>query len=217
MWYEGIFEEVEREADDKQAEKMAAYMQNQFPFVGVPKPRLKEIMKPYLKASRKEPLDWDFIFTCWEKPYREAQYIAVEYVLLKKKEFTKEDLPNLERLITEKSWWETVDSLDMVVGLIVLKDPDLKQRMLEWSLADNIWLRRVAIDFQQEYKEDTDTELLSQIMQNNFGSSEFFINKAIGWSLRDYSKTNPVWVKDFVEKYKEKLAPLSIKEASKML
>jgi 3-methyladenine DNA glycosylase AlkD len=59
--------------------------------------------------------------------------------------------------------------------------------------------------------------LLSEIIVNNLGQKEFFINKAIGWALRDYSKTNPDWVKGFIEEHKNQLAPLSIKEASKYL
>ena len=89
--------------------------------------------------------------------------------------------------------------------------------MLEWSQDENIWVRRVAIDHQLLFKEKTDEELLGKIIQNNLGSKEFFINKAIGWSLRDYSKTNPQWVAGFIEEHREKLAPLSIREGSKYL
>lgn len=217
MWYDKLFEQLEMLADAEQGQKMAAYMQNQFPFLGVPKPKLKEFMKPFMQQSKKLDFDWDFVFSCWEKPYREAQYVAVEYILIHRKQLSINDLDNIQRLITEKSWWETVDSLDTIVGSIVLNHPELKSKMLQWSVSDNIWLRRTAIDFQQEYKEKTDTELLSQIIENNFGSSEFFINKAIGWSLRDYSKVNGDWVRNFVEMHRGKLASLSIKEASKYL
>ena len=120
-------------------------------------------------------------------------------------------------MITEKSWWETVDTIDAFVGDLVLMDSGLKNLMLEWSTSDNIWLRRVSIDFQQKYKEKTDEDILENIIVANLGSEEFFINKAIGWSLRDYSKVNPKWVADFIEIYREKMAVLSIKEASKYL
>lgn len=125
------------------------------------------------------------------------------------------DIDNLKYLITEKSWWKTVDTIDAFVGLIVEKDQSLKETMLNWSSSENIWLRRVAIDFQQEYKENTDTEILARIIENNLDSKEFFINKAIGWSLRDYGKTNPEWVKNFVKRHRENMASLSIKEALK--
>ena len=217
MWYRGMLEQLEMMSDKEQSQKMSAYMQNQFLFLGIPKPKLNAFIKPYLTQSKKMEFDWDFCFLCWEKPYREAQYIAVEYILKHQKQLSYVDLDNIQMLITQKSWWETVDSLDEVVGTIVLKFPELKQRMREWSVSDNIWLRRTAIDFQLKYKENTDTELLAEIIRNNLGTDEFFVNKAIGWSLREYSKVNAVWVKEFLEKNKDKLASLSIKEASKLL
>ena len=89
--------------------------------------------------------------------------------------------------------------------------------MLEWSKDNDIWVRRVAIDHQLGRKEKTNTVLLEKILVNNFGSDELFINKAIGWALRDYSKTNPEWVREFINKYKDKMSNLSIREASKYI
>lgn len=89
--------------------------------------------------------------------------------------------------------------------------------MLEWAENDNIWLRRVAIDFQLKYKKKTDTELLEKIIVCNLNSNEFFINKAIGWSLREYSKINAEWVQSFIERNSDGLSSLSRKEASKYL
>lgn len=201
----------------EQAEKMSAYMKNQFDFAGVPKPLLKELIKPFLAETAKTPLDWSLVFGLWELPYREAQYVALEYLQKHRKQFESNDLDNLKKLITEKSWWETVDTIDAFVGDLVLKDESLKSIMLEWAKSDNIWLRRVAIDYQQEYKNKTDTEMLAEIIVANLNDGEFFINKAIGWSLRDYSKVNPVWVRAFIEEHRGDLAPLSVKEAEKYL
>jgi 3-methyladenine DNA glycosylase AlkD len=89
--------------------------------------------------------------------------------------------------------------------------------MLIWSTDQDFWIRRVAIDHQIGRKDKTNEELLETILINNFGSHEFFINKAIGWSLREYSKTNPRWVKDFIESHRSQMAPLSIREASKYI
>jgi 3-methyladenine DNA glycosylase AlkD len=103
------------------------------------------------------------------------------------------------------------------VGHIALKFPEVNETLLAWSVDENIWLRRIAIDHQLSRKEKTDTALLETVIKNNFGQTEFFINKAIGWILRQYSKTNPQWVKDFIDKYRDSLAPLSIREGSKYL
>ncbi|MFT3983647.1 MAG: DNA alkylation repair protein [Lachnospiraceae bacterium] len=217
MWYQGVFEQLEKMQDIEQASKMSAYMQNRFSFLGIPKPTLKQHIKPYLQQSRKLQFDWKFVFLCWDNPYREAQYIAIEYIRFHEKKLLDTDINKIQDLITKKSWWETVDNLDSVVGTIVLKYPYLKEEMRQWSQSENIWLRRASIDFQQKYKEKTDTTLLEEIICNNVGTDEFFINKAIGWSLRDYSKINPEWVRDFLERYKDKLSSLSLREASKFL
>ena len=95
--------------------------------------------------------------------------------------------------------------------------PELEKIILQWSLSDNIWLRRVAIDHQLLRKEKTNVQLLEKILLHNLNQIEFFINKAIGWALRDYSETNPTWVACFIEKNKERMADRSIKEASKYL
>lgn len=162
-------------------------------------------------------MDWDFMMTCWEKNYREAQYVGILYICQQEKFLTGKDIENIKYLITHKSWWETVDQLDAIVGNIVLKEPEYVKLMLEWSVDENLWLRRLAIDYQQEFEDKTDFDLLEEIICNNLGSNEFFINKAIGWSLRDYSHTNPEWVREFLVKYDDKLAPLSKKEAAKYL
>ncbi len=218
MWYEGIFEEMESLKDSQQAVKMSAYMKDRFEFLGIPKPKLKEVEKPYLKEGRSlKDIDWDFVNICWNKNYREAQYVAIDYLSMNSKKLTGKDLKSLENIIISKSWWETVDSIDGLVGGIVMKNKELEEMMVQWSVCDNIWKRRVAIDFQQKYKEKTNSTLLERIICNNLESSEFFINKAIGWSLRDYSKVNPEWVRNFIEKYKNRMAPLSVKEGSKYL
>ena len=162
-------------------------------------------------------IDWDFVDTCWEKEPREYQYVAANYLKAMQSYLTKDDLPKLERLVVTKSWWDTVDILDRVVGSLVADYPELEEVILKWSLSDNIWLRRVAIDHQLLRKEKTNVQLMEKILLNNLNQTEFFINKAIGWALRDYSKTNSEWVAAFIEKNKKRMAELSVKEASKYL
>lgn len=214
---DSLIKKLKENADPEQAGKMSAYMQNMFPFLGIPKPELKELIKPFLKESSKEILDWDKVMKLWNADFREAKYVAIEYLEKHKKQICSEDVEKLEYLIITDSWWETVDSIDAYVGLCVRADSSLKNKMLEWSASDNMWLRRVSIDYQQKFKEETDIEMLKSVIINNLGSKEFFINKAIGWSLREFSKTNPQWVIDFISEHKNEMAPLSIKEASKYI
>lgn len=126
-------------------------------------------------------------------------------------------IPKIKKYIKTKQWWDTIDFLDKVIGEIGLKDNRVDNLMIEWSEHEDFWVRRIAIDYQLCRKEKTNTQLLETIIVNNFGSHEFFINKAIGWALRDYSKTDSKWVKDFLEKNEDKMNKLSIKEAGKYI
>ena len=208
---------LQNEANPDKAVEMAAYMKNRFDFLGIPTPLRRKLCKPLFKEMKPQSLDWDFVESCWESPYREMQYVATDYLNMLVEQLTPQDLSRIELLITRKSWWDTIDALDKVIGGIFLNFPEIRPQLIHWSKHDNIWLRRVAIDCQLSLKQQTDQAVLSEVIQNNFGQSEFFINKAIGWALREYGKTNPNWVKNFVQQHREKMAPLSVREALKRL
>lgn len=218
MWYDGLFASLEKSRNPERAIPMAAYMRNQFPFLGIAAAPRKKSYRNYLKLATKERyVDFEFVALCFAMEEREYHYAGADYLLAIQEFLSPEDLPVIKEFIQTKSWWDTVDILDGVAGSIVKRHPESKQVMIEWSQDPNLWVRRVAIDHQLLFKEKTDSALLATIIKNNLGSKEFFINKAIGWSLRDYSKTNPVWVAEFIQSYREHLAPLSIREGSKYI
>ena len=218
MDFNKLYEEMIRHKNEEQAQKMSKYMLNKFEYIGIKTPERREIFKNFFKEYKnEEKIDWEFVNKCWENKYREFQYIAADYLKNMKDKLTIDDIPKFKQLILKKSWWDTIDNLDMTIGALALKDSNVNKILLEWSLDENIWLKRIAIDHQLLRKEKTNTELLEKILKNNLGQTEFFINKAIGWALREYSKTNPEWVKNFIEKNREKMAKLSIREASKYL
>lgn len=216
--YLNIKQKFEENKNEKQAISMKKYMRNLFDFYGIQTPKRKALYKDFLKEEKKaKTIDWNFLDECYNDPHREFQYLVYDYLLALNDYLTYEDIPKIRKYVKTKQWWDTIDFLDKVIGNIGLKDSRVDEEMLKWSEDDDFWIRRLAIDHQLGRKEKTNTELLKQIIINNLGSDEFFINKAIGWSLRDYSKTNPKWVKEFISKYKDKMNKLSIKEASKYI
>ena len=217
MDVEGLRKELKGVAIPNDAVAMKAYMKNKFEFLGVKTPARRKLAKVFFKQHTDSVIDWNFINEAWNNPYRELQYVALDYLEIRKKLLAPSDLPRLKKLAQTKSWWDTVDFLDRLVGSIIARFPETKATILSWSCDEDIWLRRLAIDHQLLRKEETDTELLEKILVNNLGQTEFFINKAIGWALRDYSKTNPNWVKDFIERHRAEMAALSIREGSKYL
>ena len=213
-----IIDCLEARADNARALDMSKYMKNKFEFFGVGAAERNEIWKPYFKEAKKtKKIDWDFIEICFKHDKRECQYTAAYYLKYMQRFLVEDDIPKLKELVLTKSWWDTVDILDKVIGSIIYNNKNLHPIILEWSKDDNIWLRRVAIDHQLLRKENTDEQLLEKILINNLNHKEFFVNKAISWALRDYSKTNPQWVRNFIEVHKENMASLSIREASKYL
>ena len=217
MDVEELLENLKAVANPDDAGAMKAYMKNKFEFLGVKTPARRKLAKAFFKQQTDSVIDWNFINEAWKNPYRELQYTALDYLEIRKKLLTPSDLPRLKKQAQTKSWWDTIDFLDRLVGSIIARFPETKEIIVAWSCDEDIWLRRLAIDHQLLRKEKTDTKLLEKILVNNLGRTEFFINKAIGWALRDYSKTNPDWVKDFIERYRVEMAALSIREGSKYL
>ena len=213
-----LITDFEENRNELLAESMSKYMQDKFRFLGVRGTNRTEIYKKYFPDARKTKIiDWDFVESCWNKEEREFQYVVVYYLKAMQKFLKREDISRLKYLIVTKSWWDTVDLLAKVIGSLVIRIEGYDQIMLEWSKDSNIWLKRVAILYQLSLKEKVDKQILERILVDNLGDSEFFINKAIGWALRDYSKYNPEWVREFIKKNKDNMANLSIREASKYI
>ncbi len=203
--------------NDESAVPMAKYMKNKFPFLGIKTPERKDLSKDFLKERKKDKeVDWELIFLLFVLPEREFQYLAISYMDTVKNLFTIKDMDNIEKVIKTKSWWDSVDSINHIVGYICLKHNKVREKYVnKWVYSDNIWLKRVSILFQLKYKEKTDTEFLAKAILNNSETNEFFVDKAIGWALREYSKTNKKWVREFIDTHR--LSNLSIREGSKYI
>lgn len=208
----------ELKEDKENAIAMSKYMRNMFDFYGLPTPKRKEVYNDFIKNEKKlKTIDWIFLDKCYEDNHREFQYLVYDYLFAMKQYVSYDDIPKIKEYIVNKSWWDTIDFLCKVIGDIELRDLRVKDLMLEWSKDNNIWIKRTAIEHQLNLKDKTDDELLEKIIVNCFGTDEFFINKAIGWALREYSKTNSIWVREFINRYKNQMSDLSIKEASKYI
>lgn len=216
--YLNIKKEFEQKSNPENAVQMESYMRNQFKFYGIKTPERRAIYNEFIKSEWKlKRINWNSLDHCYDDEYREFQYLVVDYLKLMQSLLRYEDIPKLLSYAKKKQWWDTIDNFDRIIGNIGLIDPRVDKLMLELSIDEDFWMRRIAIDHQLNRKEKTDTELLEKIIVNNLGSYEFFINKAIGWSLREYSKTNPEWVKEFIEKYQDRMNRLSVSEAGKYI
>jgi 3-methyladenine DNA glycosylase AlkD len=211
--------EFAQDANPKIGLEQKAYMRNQFEFYGIKATERREIQKPFFIKEflpKKDELD-NIVKLLWEKPQRDYQYFSQELAFKYVKQFEKKDIELFEYMVTHKSWWDTVDFIATnLMGEYFKKYPEqINATIKKWLNSNNIWLQRSALLFQLKYKENLDTVLLSSIINSLLGSKEFFINKAIGWILREFSKTNPKWVIEFSSK--TALSNLSKKEALRLI
>ena len=198
---------------------MENYMRNKFMFLGIRAPKRKELEKILFKDANLNKIDKKFVLELYNKEYREYQYIAIDYLIKLKKKLLLEHVELIKYLIENKSWWDTVDIISSnLLGEICKKYPNIiNEKIISWSKDKNLWIRRSSIIFQLRYKNYTSINVLVKVIENNLTDENFFIQKAIGWSLREYSKTNPKWVRTFVHSYEKKLSYLALKEAQKFI
>ncbi|MEQ1876684.1 MAG: DNA alkylation repair protein [Bdellovibrionia bacterium] len=215
-------ERLKNAADPKKAPGMQAYMKSIMPYYGVQSPYFKALCReiwPELIYRSKAEWTRDVRLVWDQAKFREERYGALA-LCAHKMSLPFQDVEAMklyEYLIVSGQWWDFVDDIaSHRVGYILESEPTaMKKMMLKWSRDENMWKRRTSIICQLGFKADTDLKLLYACIEPSLGSKEFFLQKAIGWALRQYAWTDAKEIKKFVKKNQERLAPLSRREALK--
>lgn len=205
-------------ARPEDAGPMAAYMKHRFEFFGVKTPQRRVITKDLLKSARtteaRELLD--FARACWAEPERELHYVGSDVLKAGHRAFDPDHLDDLRGLITTNSWWDTVDAIaSWPVGSTIDRHSDAVEVMDAWLHDSNLWVARTAIIHQLRFKDTTDVERLFGYALERAGDADFFIRKAIGWSLRQYAHADPDAIVTFVDRHHDELSGLTRREALK--
>lgn len=218
-WNHAVCQEFVEHSNLERAKAMAAYMKNHFTFLGVPKPLRAEIQKRHWPVRPRGKAAIQVISELWQINFREAQYLALDLSKSESKHWPPEDaLGPLKKWIESKSWWDSVDTIAVHgVGVLLRHHPkEVWPTLQEWIYSDNLWLNRTAMIAQVGFRASTNTDWLDEALKAHTESKEFFHRKAIGWALRDYSRTNPRWVQQWVNSH-PKLSGLSRREALRLL
>jgi 3-methyladenine DNA glycosylase AlkD len=205
----------------ERAPRAEAYMKNRFPFFGMETGVRRTVQNPWITAlktlhSREDR--WELIRALWSKEEREFHYAAQDWLnTWPKKWFSEEDADELKWLITQQSWWDSVDTIaSNYLGKWALLFPEkAREAFEEWRYESSFWLQRSCLIYQLKYKDHVDVHYLESLIEQLLPQKEFFIQKAIGWSLRQLSKYKPEEVRRILETYPVK--GLALKEASKYL
>ena len=211
---------LEAQANPESAVAMSAYMRNQFPYLGIDSPTRRALVLGVLReeGGKKLLLDLDIVRSLAALPEREYFYAGLDYLDYLSKSLTPQDFPALAKITTTKPWWDSIDYLRKMVSATVKAYPQEGRAVMnQWLDSDNFWLRRIPLNHMLGWKGDTDREWLARAILSCAHEKEFFIAKAIGWSLREYAKTDPDWVREFVEDNRGRLQPLSVREGLKHL
>lgn len=217
-YVEKLYIFYQKYGDDFIAEKQARYMRNQFLFFGLMNDRRKELWQEFQNREGKlDPsLCMAFALHCLKYPERELWYTAMQVVKEHKKMLQMKDYCHLRDIIVKSNWWDIVDIISIHgVGFLYLHYPLVRPDIDQWIYDENVWLRRAALIYQIGYKSATDEFVLYRNILLVCHEKEFFIRKAIGWALREYSKHKPESVRKFIDENRDKLAPLSIREGEK--
>lgn len=207
-------------ANAENAAPMQAYMKGLFTYHGIKTDLRRSLFKTEWAKHKAEVAanPREIALELYTKTEREYHYCGIEILMKElKKKFVKEDIKLIEKLTVTHSWWDSVDVIaKYLLGEYLTQYPEETKKVIQhFSDSDNMWMNRCAILFQLGYKKNTNKDILFAECLKHKESKEFFIQKAIGWALREYAKTNPDAVKTFVAT--AGLKPLSTREALKNL
>ena len=219
-YYQMMVTLLEENGNPKVAAAQKQYMRNKFEFYGLKSPERRLIQKAILVEYGMPSIEQlpNLLDLLWQNPHRDLQLYGIDLIERSIKKVERDFIDVLEKLILTKSWWDTVD---MLAGKLAAQHfkrfPELVPAYPnKWMASENIWLQRSAIIFQLKYRKTTDTKLLFNYILQLKDSEEFFIQKAAGWALREYSKTDWELIHDFLEEHPD-LAPLTRREGLKWM
>ena len=219
QYFTELTQAFEKHADPVRAAGAKAYMRNKSEYYGLSSPQRRQVVKEFIAKAGYPPYEnlEEMVHFAWEQPQREWQYTAMEITARYVKKAGPELIELAEWMITHKSWWDSVDFVaPNIAGMLFKRFPELKMQYIErWMESGNLWLLRSSLIHQLRYNKTTDGALLFILCERLAGHPDFFIRKAIGWSLRQYSKFSPEAVIEFVNDHK--LSNLSRKEALKVV
>lgn len=215
-----LIEVFEANANADNAVKQEAYLKDQFKFLGIAKPIRAKLEKEFVKDSKLLPKEkvMELVFELSNLGYREYLYTSQMVMQANYKQFNYNDILALTVITRSNQWWENTDGFQSFLKKWFRDNPDyIRPFVLEFYKDENLWMRRLAIIAQLGMKDMTDFTVMKRAIRYNLKYDEFFIQKAIGWALRDYSKVNPKEVSKFIDDYELKMSNLAIREGSKYL
>lgn len=211
-----------KNSNPERAAKEKSYLKSPYKFFGVTVPFIARMAKDFKKANR--DIDKGFVFELgkrlWDSEYHQEKTLAIKLLEQYSEHLDYESMPMLECMLSASAGWDHADGIaNHLVDAALRKDRRTYEYLKNWSKSENFWMRRAALISQvilfREGKGDR--KLFLSMAEKMIEEKEFFIRKAIGWALREMSKTEPDAVFDFLMKVKDRASGLTLREGSKHL
>ncbi|MBC8256271.1 MAG: DNA alkylation repair protein [Candidatus Marinimicrobia bacterium] len=213
--------ECKKIGDPKVAVEQQRYMKSTMPYWGVKSPQLQKICRDLFKDHIPKDITEYCKTICnlfYHATHREEWYAGIQYARKFHRFIIEENVPLYIEIVNLTNWWDVVDSVAQnLIGKALLGSDNLHTLLKTWIQDDNLWIRRTSLLAQLKYKDQTDFNLLKDLVKSTWYEKEFFIRKAIGWALRQYSYTNPQAVQKFIMENENNLSPLSVQEGMKVI
>ena len=210
--------------DPEVAVAQQAYMKSSMPYHGVTAPRLKLALRPILAAYRPGGREeWEAtVRELWDGATHREEWYAATALARHRAARPWQDPPTLDlyrHLVVTGAWWDHVDEVaaHLVGGVLSGHRTAVSPVMRAWARDSDLWVRRTAVLSQLRFQAETDTDLLHDVIEPNLDDRSFWLRKAIGWALREYSRTDPDWVRAEVDLLGDRLSGLSRREATRRL
>lgn len=201
-------------ADPGRATAMRAYMRERFTFLGIATPARRAAIRPVLKHLPQNVSLISLAQALWGLPEREYHYAALDMLAMHWKQLQPADIPALMTLAQSNAWWDSIDGMAGIISDVLRHQHDYMDSAIAHH---DFWIRRIALLHQLGWRNKTDVDRLFEYCLSQAHEKEFFIQKAIGWALRDYARQAPDAVRAFTAHHKNRLAPHSYREANKHL
>lgn len=199
------------------AEREKSYQKSSWEHWGVSLPQMDIAIRGVLKDL--SPVDRLAVSVrLWQQPVWDLKIVAARHL-------AGDSVPPTERLwrfvrarMPDLDGWAVADNLATVGSRCLLADPRRLDAVETWVRSRHLWTRRAALVFTLPWTRDgRDPERMLTWAAGLADDREWFIQKAIGWWLRELSKRDPARVRRFLADHGTALKGVARREASKYL
>jgi 3-methyladenine DNA glycosylase AlkD len=218
---DAIEERVRAHGTPERAEGEKRYLKSDLEFAGATIWDLRREVRAF--AAEHPDLTHDeliaLVEALWAPPLFERRMAAALLLEMHPGLVGPEDLPLLERLVRASHTWALVDTFaGNVMSDLLLSHPEVAPELDRWAADEDFWVRRSALlAWLGPLKAGAPLERFADYADAMLDEKEFFIRKAIGWVLRDASKTRPDEVFAWMAPRTARASGVTIREVVKYL